>query len=195
MPTFHTEQLNNIPIANTVKTFLTENGLPQSSRKESTLGIHFITDVTQMTPVLVDKHSYWKIGNEWEENKNIIAIREGTEEVYAVELGQPNKAVFINSNLPSFLLVLQYFKQYEKRKEAWEPPPMILSRDEMLKKLEMFKNGTMPVADRAGKKEAFDQQNEFNAMKSYIQQCDAVAIQNENYWWHIILEQVANDIL
>lgn len=38
-------------------------------------------------------------------------------------------------------------------------------------------------------------QQEFKAMKSYIQQYDAVAIQNENYWWHIILEQVADDIL
>lgn len=195
MLTFNAEQLYNIPIANTVKTLLTENGLPQSSREESTLGIHFITDVTQMTFVSVDKHNYWKIGDEWDENKNIIAIREGTEEVYAVELGQPGKAIFINSNLPSFLLLLQYFKQYAKRKEAWEPPPMILSRDEMLRKLEMFRNGTMPVADPAAKKEKFDQQKEFKAMKSYIQQCDAIAIQNEKYWWHIILEQVADDIL
>ncbi|HEY8894105.1 MAG TPA: SUKH-4 family immunity protein, partial [Niastella sp.] len=142
---FNAEQLNNVPIGNTVKTFLAANGLPESSRKESTLGIHFITDVNQMTAVSVGKENYWKIGDEWEENTNIIAIKEGTEEVYEIELNS-GKATFVNSDLPSFLLLLQYFKQYSKRKEATEPPPMQLSREEMLKKLEMMRNGTLPVA-------------------------------------------------
>lgn len=193
--TFNAEQLNNIPIANTVKTFLTENGLPESSRKESTLGIHFISDAKQITSISVGKENYWKIGDEWEENTNIIAIREGTEEVYEVELSNTGKATFISTNLPSFLLLLQYFKQYAKRKEASEPPPMTLSREEMLKKLEMLKKGTLPVAAPAAKKEKFDQRKEFKAMKSFIQQTDAIAIQNENYWWSMILEQVEDDIL
>jgi hypothetical protein len=193
--TFNAEELNNIPIASTVKTFLTENGLPESPRKESTLGIHFISDANEMTSVSVGHENYWKIGDEWEENTNIIAIREGTEEVYEVELGQPGKATFINSNLPSFLLLLQYFKQYEKRKEASTPPPMTLSREEMLKKLEMMKNGTLPVAAPAAKKEKFDQRKEFKAMKNFIQQSDTIAIKNEDYWWSMILEQVEDDIL
>lgn len=185
-------QLNNVPIANTVKSFLTENGLPESSRKESTLGIHFITDASQITAVSVGKENYWKIGDEWEENTNIIAIKEGTEEVYEVELNS-GKATFVNSNLPSFLLLLQYFKQYAKRKEASEPPPMQLSREEMLKKLEMMRNGTLPVA--APKKEKFDQKKESKAMKSFMQQTDAIAIKNEDHWWSMILEQVEDDIL
>lgn len=193
--TFNAAQLNNIPIANTVKTFLTENGLPQSSRKESILGIRFISDAKQMTSVSIGKENYWKIGDEWEENTNIIAIRERTEEVYEVALSNPGKATFINSNLPSFLLLLQYFKQYAKRKEALEPPPMTLSRDEMLKKLELLKKGTLPVAAPEAKKEKFDHRKEFKAMKSFIQQTDANAIQNENYWWSMILEQVEDDIL
>jgi hypothetical protein len=192
---FNAEQLNNIPIAGTVKTFLTENGLPESPRKESTLGIHFISDAKQMTAVSIGTETYWKIGDEWEENTNIIAIREGTEEVYEVELSNPGKATFINSNLPSFLLLLQYFKQYAKRKEASEPPPMNLSREEMLKKLEMMKKGTLPVTAPAAKKEKFDQRKEFKAMKSFIQQTDAIAIKDEDYWWSIILEQVEDDIL
>jgi hypothetical protein len=192
---FNAEQLSNVLIADTVKSFLTENGLPDSSRKESTLGIHFITDAQQMTSVSVGTENYWKIGDEWEENTNIIAIKEGTDEVYEVELSDPGKATFINSNLPSFLLLLQYFKQYAKRKEASEPPPMALSREEMLKKLEMMRNGTLPVAAPAAKKEKFDQRKEFKAMKSFMQQTDGAAIKNENNWWSMILEQVEDDIL
>jgi hypothetical protein len=191
---FNAEQLNNVPIGNTVKTFLITNGLPESARKESTLGIHFITDVNQMTAVSVGKENYWKIGDEWEENTNIIAIKEGTEEVYEVELNS-GKATFVNSDLPSFLLLLQYFKQYAKRKEASEPPPMQLSREEMLKKLEMMRNGTLPVASPAAKKEKFDQKKESKAMKSFMQQTDAIAIKNEDNWWSMILEQVEDDIL
>lgn len=193
--TFNAEQLNNTSIADTVKTFLIQNGLPQSSRKESTLGIHFISEVKQMIPVSVGNENYWKIGDEWEENKNIIAVREGREEVYEVELGQPGKATFINSNLSSFLLLLQYFKQYAKRKEASEPAPMTLSREEMLKKLEMMRNGTLPATAPAAKKEKFDQRKEFKAMKTFMQQTDAIAIQNENHWWSMILEQVEDDML
>lgn len=191
---FNAEQLNNVPIGNTVKTFLAANGLPESSRKESTLGIHFITDVNQMTAVSVGKENYWKIGDEWEENTNIIAIKEGTEEVYEIELNS-SKATFVNSDLPSFLLLLQYFKQYSKRKEATEPPPMQLSREEMLKKLEMMRNGTLPVASPAAKKEKFDQKKETKAMKNFMQQTDAIAIKNEDNWWSMILEQVEDDIL
>jgi len=191
---FNAEQLNNVPIGNTVKTFLAANGLPESSRKESTLGIHFITDVNQMTAVSVGKENYWKIGDEWEENTNIIAIKEGTEEVYEIELNS-GKATFVNSDLPSFLLLLQYFKQYSKRKEATEPPPMQLSREEMLKKLEMMRNGTLPVASPAAKKEKFDQKKETKAMKSFMQQTDPIAIKNEDNWWSMILEQVEDDIL
>jgi len=191
---FNAEQLNNVPIGNTVKTFLAANGLPESSRKESTLGIHFITDVNQMTAVSVGKENYWKIGDEWEENTNIIAIKEGTEEVYEIELNS-GKATFVNSDLPSFLLLLQYFKQYSKRKEATEPPPMQLSREEMLKKLEMMRNGTLPVASPAAKKEKFDQKKETKAMKNFMQQTDAIAIKNEDNWWSMILEQVEDDIL
>src|SRR5689334_11610154 len=84
--TFSAEQLTNIPIAYTVKTFLTTNGLPVSARKEHTLGIRFIEDVIQMTVVSVGEEHYWKIGGEWDGNTTIIAIREGTEEVYEVEL-------------------------------------------------------------------------------------------------------------
>lgn len=189
---FNAAQLNNVPIANTVKSFLTENGLPESSRKESTLGVHFVTDASQITAVSAGNENYWKIGDEWEENTNIIAIKEGTEEVYEVELNS-GKATFINSNLPSFLLLLQYFKQYAKRKEASEPPPMQLSREEMLKKLEMMRNGTLPVA--APKKEKFDQKKESKAMKGFMQQTDAIAIKNEDHWWSMILEQVEDDIL
>lgn len=190
--TFNAEQLNNVPIGSTVKSFLTANGLPQSSRKESTLGVNFVTDANQITAVSFGKENYWKIADEWEENTNIIAIKEGTEEVYEVELNS-GKATFVNSNLPSFLLLLQYFKQYAKRKEASEPPPMQLSREEMLKKLEMMRNGTLPVA--APKKEKFDQKKESKAMKSFMQQTDAIAIKDEDHWWSMILEQVEDDIL
>src|SRR5438270_9729039 len=82
---FNANQLADVSVANAAKFFLTENGLPVINNDEIILGIHFISDPRQLIPVSVNQNTYWKIGYEWEEERTLIGIREGSSEVYEID--------------------------------------------------------------------------------------------------------------
>lgn len=186
--TFTNAQLSSAQLPAATKTWLEENGLPAVS-KEIALGIHLPGSLQEFR---VNGKIYWQIGYEWEHVSTIV-LEEGSGAVFSIHAEKGTPPVFINADLPAFLTFLQYYKQYQERKSAVDLPVATYSRDEMLKRLQEMKNRT--VAPPVPKKEKFDQKREFKAMKQFFKQNDAAAIQDENNWWSIILEQVEDDLL
>ncbi|PWV48339.1 SUKH-4 family immunity protein [Chitinophaga sp. S165] len=186
--TFTDEQLNSAQLPAATKTWLKKNGLPATS-EEIALGIHLPGSIEEFQ---FNGKSYWQIGYEWE-HVSIIALEEGSGAVFSITVSKGTPQVFINTDLPAFLTFLQYYKQYQGRKSAVEIPIATYSRDEMLKRLQEMKNRT--ITPPPPRKEKFDQKREFKAMKQFFKQNDAAAIQDENNWWSIILEQVEDDLL
>ena len=193
---FSAAELAHLPLSDAIKTFLVTNGLPESRGTgdfDNVLGIHFVTDVQQITPITIEGATYWKIADEWEENQLIIAVKEGTEEVYDIDL-EEQRVQFVNSDLFAFLLLLNYFKQYSLRKDKFSaPPPKPMSRAEAMKQIELMKQAKLPPAPEP--KERFDYKKEARAMKAFMKETDAVALKKDDYWWSTILEQVEDDII
>ncbi len=185
---FTDEQLSGAQLPAATKNWLKNNGLPAAS-EEIVLGIHLPGSLEEFQ---FNGKSCWQIGYEWE-HVSIIALEEGSGAVFSLNTAKGTPQVFINTDLQAFLTFLQYYKQYQERKSAVEIPIATYSRDEMLKRLQEMKNRT--IAPPAKKKEKFDQKREFKAMKQFFKQNDAVAIQDENNWWSIILEQVEDNLL
>ncbi|ACU62550.1 SUKH-4 family immunity protein [Chitinophaga pinensis] len=162
--------------------------MPATS-EEIVLGIHFPGSLEELQ---FNGKSCWQIGYEWEP-VSIIALEEDSGAVFNINTAKGTPRVFINTDLQAFLTFLQYYKQYQERKSEVETPIVTYSRDEMLKRLQEIKNRT--IIPLAQKKEKFDRKREFKAMKQFFKQNDAAAIQDENNWWSMILEQVEDDLL
>lgn len=191
---FKPAELTGFLLHETVKNWLVTNGLPESSGTgdhDNILGIHFITQATQITPLVLNNAIFWKLADEWEENQLIIAHKEATGELYSIDQ-DTQETVFVNSDLPSFLLLLDYFKQYTLRSEAGSLPPQPMSREEALQKIALLKAGKLPPANP---KPVFNQKEEVKKMKAFILQTDAACLQKDNYWWSLIFEQVQDGIL
>lgn len=171
-------QLKDTNLPSDVKSLLLETGLP---KRTSTLGIHFLENLIPL------EDGTLQIGYEWEP-ENLIVLEENGA-IYSVD---DDEKLLVNASLGALLLFLDYYEQYVESRKDSDPKPASSSREEMLKKIEAMKNGTLKPAPPRPK---FDQKKAFKDMDAFFKKNDPVAVQDEESWWSQVLEQVEDDIL
>lgn len=189
---FKMNQLEGYDLPPDAVSLLCEKGLPLSQYGYLVLGIRFIAHTKDIRDISHGHHHYLQIGMEWDHG-SIICIRAFTGEVYL--LHNSGSAVFLNSSLLTFFTWLEYFSDYTHRKNKRDAGSPVLSREEMLKKLEEMKKEGAIRKNRPAELSDWNVKKEYKQMKAYFTQTDPVAAKGKNKWWPLVLEQVKDDLL
>lgn len=191
---FKMNQLEGYDLPSDAVSLLCEKGLPLSQYGYLILGIRFIAHTKDIRDISHGGHHYLQIGVEWDYG-SILCIRAFTGEIYVLHDGGKGRAVFLNSSLLTFFNWLEYFCDYTHRKNKRDTSPSVLTREEMLKKLEEMKKEGAIRKNRPAELTDWNVKKEYKQMKTYFTQTDPDATKGKNKWWPLVLEQVKDDLL